>query len=145
MCVRLCAFAALSRSRVRLSLALGLRSVSLRLCLRPSSGSLLSVSLSLAPFVVGALSLWPSLPPCRALWPLCLWPFPPLASSPPALSPVCSPLALRLRLPSFALCRPWFLSASLHALPPLFSAAVVAAPPLSDRFGRGIGIGNLGT
>jgi hypothetical protein len=50
-------------------------------------------------------------------------------------------------LPPFALCRSSFFSASasLHTLPPLLFAAVVAAPPLSDRFGRGIGFGNLGT
>jgi hypothetical protein len=61
------------------------------------------------------------------LWPLRLRPFLRCA----LLISACAPFA--------------FASASLHALPPLFSAAVVAAPPLSDRFGRGIGIGNLGT
>ena len=72
-----------------------------------------------------------SLPPCRSLWPLCLWPLPPLASSPPALSPVCfcSPLALRLRSVCLRL-----RSAALRSSPPplLFTPCHrSSSPPLS--------------
>ena len=105
MCIRLCAFTSLSRSRVRL-------------CLRSPLRLWRSV-----------YSLHPcSLPPCRALWPLSgLFAFGPFrlglfASGPVSGVLFCSPLALRLR------------SAALRSSPPslLFTPCHrSSSPPLS--------------